>query len=386
MKSCMLFRLRSFFKLIVVLLVPAPVYGEQVSQVTGEYVVTQYSGGKPLTKTQTIEFKVSLGEYKWIISATNRESRVGEILMFDGTNTYNFMPLLQDSLSGMGANIFGIPDGKTPFYGTVISGNHYLPTWANYVHIYLPWIAYCLPPRSVDKAWPLPATLYADFLAPYGYRWDVESLNSKFIKSVSFIRDSSLDLSYKEEFLRPLFRYPPSVKLYENVEAGLELRKKTPDGFVVGTYACQKSIEVGNQIIPEVASLTRKVTYDKVIYTIWSLNMHATSIVITNGSIDCPPLPGNTFIRDYRYYMRNSNKTFPFATYSTTGAWKSNNDSELLTEREHYLKYGPNNGDYGIGSSAFSLPRKGRIILIWSLLIVTSLLTVIILVSTRKKQ
>jgi hypothetical protein len=377
---------RFVFKLMVIyLLVPTRIHGEQISQVSGKYVVTQYSAGKPLPNTQTIEFTVSLGENKWKIGATNLESQDWETLMFDGTNTYDLMPLGRHfTLSEMDTNIFGAPDGKTPFYGTVVSGNHYLPTSASFVHIYLPWIAYCLPPQSVDLAWPLPATMYADFLAPYGYRWKMESLNNRFIKSIGFIRDSSLDLSYKEEFLRPLFRYPPTVEIYENVERGLDLRKKTPDGYVVGTYTCQKSVEVGNQVIPEVASLTRKVTYDKAIYTVWGLDMHTASIVITNDTIDCPPLLGNTFIRDYRYYMRTNSKTFPFANYSTAGVWKSNNDSELLAEREHYIKHGPNNRDYGIGSSIFSLQRKGRIILIWSFFAITSLAAMTILVSAKK--
>lgn len=387
----LLFRFRHVSQVIVIFcLIVFRSYGGQILQVEGHYLVTQYAANKPLPKKVNIDFVVSLGKNKWKICATNQESKDWEALMYDGTNTYDLMPLGNHFTSAeMDTNIFGAPSKKIPFYATVTSGAHYTATAASFVHVYFPWIAFCLPPQSVNPAWPLPATMFTDFLAPYGYRWKVTPLDGRFIKSISFVRDSSLDLSHKDEYLRPLFRYPPTIERLEDVQRGLALRKATPDGYIVSTYSCQAWCNTNNELIPTEASMTRKVTYNRVLYTIWSLAMHVNGITVTKGDIERPRisrLDGKTFIRDFRYYLRSDDRTFPFATYTTADTWESGDNLKLLAERQHYMKYGPKNGDYGLGSGMFKLPRKQRVILVWSLLALISVLAVIVLVRTNIKS
>src|SRR5208282_820805 len=125
--------------------------------------------------------------------------------------------------------------------GLVCPGRQYYMVDDSFLRTDIPWIIYCLRPQDIvsDKMIS-PSAAWRIVIGSYGWRWKdiAASPDGRFLQSFSIVRDASLDLDDKSEFLRPTFEYPVSRDSYEDAMMSLKFRKRTPDGWVAKTYVC----------------------------------------------------------------------------------------------------------------------------------------------------
>ena len=382
-------------------------HSEQVINVQGHYAETNYNlAGKPsiipvgvgsvadggednMAGFLNVSFVVTLGKNTWRICATNQANE-WETLTYDGTNTY-LLTSFKGRVDPRPNKSFWAPKSGAISLGTVTAGNRYSAPGISYVEMFFPWIVYCLPPRDVSSDMTLPWGNYDISLRDYGWRWNVTpSADGRFIESFKVIRDTSLDLGYKDEFLRPTLRYPGTTEEFDKVQRTLEWRKASPNGSVEAVYTVNEWYKTNNLAVPA------SVEFEGYIYAgptntfRWNDTvLKLDQISIDEDTIKVPALAGATYVRDFRYRHRNESRIYPFAAYTQSGAWKSENDPELLAQRDDYLKHGPKYGDYGLPSDLLKLEQGNRLVLTWVLLAlaqVVAITTIFFLTKTKNKQ
>ena len=224
----------------------------------------------------------------------------------------------------------------------------------------------------------------------YGWRWkDIStSPDGRFLQGYSIVRDSSLDLDDKSEFLRPTYVYPRTIDDFEDEMRALADRKSIPDGWVSRTYLCKQWYRTNGLIIPANAEFTANVYSGGKTFLLASAVIKADKISVADGNagMAAPPLAEEAYVRDYRYTRRNQSRMFPYAEYMVSGAWKSDSDPKLLAEANYQLNHGPKFGDYGLIAKLSSSDNRGRLIFIWLSLLLVSLVAITTLVRNKLKQ
>jgi hypothetical protein len=385
-------------------------HSEQVITVQGHYAETNYNlAGKPsmipvgvgsvadggeenMAGFLNVSFVATLGKNTWRICATNQANE-WETLTYDGTNTY-LLTSFKGRVDPRPNTNFWAPKSGAISFGTVNAGNRYSAPGTSYVEMFFPWIVYGLPPRDVSSGMPLPWGNYDVSLRDYGWRWNVTpSADERFIEAFKVVRDTSLDLVYKDEFLRPTFRYPGTMQEFDMAQRTLEWRKASPNGNVEAVYTVNEWYKTNNLAVPASVEFEGYIIYAGSTNTFrWNDTvLKLDQISIDEDTIKVPALVGATYVRDFRYTRRSESRIFPFAAYTQSGAWKSGNDPELLAQRDDYLKHGPKYGDYGLPSDLLKLGQENRLVLAWALLalvqvVAIAMITIFILTKTKNKQ
>jgi len=360
--------------------------GAQMVEIRGHYTAVNLFGGRSPTERNTrVDFVATLGENAWMICATNRQNAEWEVLTFDGTNTYYLMPFSSHfNPSGADKKLFGTPKSDAALFGAINTGAHYSMPSMSHVEMFLPWMVYCLPPQGVSSNMPLPWSNYTRNLEAYGWRWNVTpSANGKFIGAFKVIRDSSFDLSEKNELLRSTLEYPRTAKDLNWLQTTLASRKLIPDGLEGATYVCKEWYKTNNMAIPADVEFRKNLfagNAKKSVALQLISALKVDQIILKEDTIKVPELTEAAYVRDYRYTLKSENRLYPFAEYAQSGDWKFGNDQELLAQRDNYLRHGPKIGNYGFGSGLLKLSEKSRRVLVWLLLGITQVIALAILV------
>jgi len=357
----------------------------QVVRITGKYSIVNYAGGKPV-ETQSVDYAVTLGANSWGITATNRQEQEWESLSYDGTNTYLLMPLKRHfDFSLIDSNTFATPPRESVFFGTINAGPRYNMPVISYVELWFPWMVYCLSPHDVSPDMPLLWKTHTMTLGAYGFRWNiVPSSDGNRIQSIAVVKDKSLDMADKGEFLRPAYDYPRTREWFASQVRSLTSRRGIPNGFVEATYTCGEWYDTSGMVLPKAAEFIQFVYWGERSFPIEALTLKADEAVVINGAVQPPLLTGPTYVRDYRYASRTEDRIYPYAHYSvTSGAWRSSDDAELLAQREDYLHNGPKFGGFGFNTG---VGFKGRRAFVWALLAFSQVLGITILVRTKLKN
>jgi hypothetical protein len=376
---------------------------EQIITIQGHYVETNYNvfSGKPIlvpvggislegapyvASFVDVGFVATLGKNTWKICATN-QAHEWETLVYDGTDTYILMPF-KSHVKPDGS--FWSPKSEAVSFGAVNAGNHYSQPSASYIRMFFPWIVYGLHPRDVSPDMPVSWDNYALSLRGYGWRWDVTpSADGRFIEAFKVVRDTSLDLSYKDEFLRPTLIYPETIDQFNMVRDTLMWRKMFPNGTLEAVYTVNSWYRTNNLAVPASAEF-KKYIYAGPTNTVLKADMvlKLDQISVNEDAIKVPALAESTYVRDFRYRRKNESRIYPFAAYTQSGAWKSGSDPELLAQMNDYLKHGHKYGDYGLSSQLLKLEEKNRLLLTWGLLALVQVaaITIFFLTRTKNKQ
>jgi hypothetical protein len=352
----------------------------QVIDVQGHYVKTLYRYGKPTSKSLRVTFSITLSTNACGIWATNMDdTSVWETVIYDGTNTYLLTPIAGHSPEA---------GGRAILCGLVNPGRQYYTMGISFLDTYIPWITYCLLPSDVTPDMHSPAANWRSNVNTYGWRWTnvVASPDGRFLQGFVIVRDSSLDLNGQNELLRTNLEYPRTIDDFQNQNQYLAYRNSIPDGWVTAKYACKQWYETNGYTIPLSAEFeSYAYTGGKTLISSSRIIQADKITVSEENTASAPPLAEKTYVRDYRYTRRSENRMFPYAEYVGSGSWKPDNDPELLAQANHYMKYGPKFGDFGVVSKYFS-PQGGRLIVIWLSLLLVNAIVIVILVRNKLKQ
>ena len=271
-----------------------------------------------------------------------------EQLVFDGTNTY---------YTSTFGDHFASPALTTNELFTSISSSAICdPGVASYLDIYVPWLVFALSPQTIAKAplksIPLPWFDAHHVPAAFGYKWEAKpSADGRFVKECEIIRDSSLDLSDEQEFLRPEFEYPCTlVNKMADLE-NLKSRRQIPGGFVVARYGCTNWLETNSMLIPQTALFTRFLYRRSTNqFQVYRAVLQAKSVVVSDSAPEPPHPPSGLTVQvyDFRYRAVNASRVFTFASYvlNTNAEYKSGSDPLLLAQRDEWLSNGRKYNDF----------------------------------------
>jgi hypothetical protein len=361
---------------------PWVAHSQSTVNIRGHYDETRFAYNKPSGDILHVAFAVTLSTNTCRICATNaNDAKVWEVVVYDGTNTYLLTPY---------PGHFVKPKEQIGLCGLVVPGRQYYYVNKSLLHTYIPWIAYCLRPDDIVPDRPSPVSSWRENIDWYGFRWkDIKSSpDQRFMQAFSIVRDTSLDLDDKQEYLRPTFEHPLTLDALEEQKDGLLRRKSIPDGWVGRTYVCTNWYQTNGFTIPADAEF-KLYTYSagKTLITLgMTIKAEKITFASDDAEVSVPPLSDKTYVRDYRYTRRSENRMFRYAEYVGTGSWKSDKDADLLAKANSYMKHGPKFGDYGLWTKFSYSEDSGRLIVIWLALLLVSAVAIAMLVRGKLKQ
>lgn len=364
---------------ILLCLMQSSILGSQVLEIAGHYDVVNYIAGKP-SKEQSFstDFVVRRSETSWDISVTNTDNpQSWEKLVYDGTNSYSLMPYEGHYES----------DLTVKFFGSVTPSSRYNMTAFSDVDIFIPWIVFALSPSFVTPEMPRPWGYIYKSLAGYGYRWSViPSEDGRFLAGFKIVRDKSLDLDEKSEFLRPNFAYPQTPEELQRQRMYLESRMGVPNGFLEATYAVDKWLETNGWTIPQESKFVRNAYGGGgVSYPAETIKIKVNQVTVRSGTIMPPALSDKTFVRDFRYTRRENDRMYRYAEYVQSGTWRAENDPSLVTEQQNYLKHGPKFGHYGFWTTWLVSQKNTKLIIVWALFVISQAVAITLLIRHKLK-
>ncbi len=369
---------------LLMLLIPKHIiYGQRTIEIRGFY-----SGSVYRKSTATYEkyglkvgFLYSSSGDTWRISATNaNESTSWEELVYDGTNTYTMMPY---------EGHFSVAQPESNLVFTTISRSSlYLAAVSDDLQLYIPWLAYGLSPqmlasnKTATLAIPLP--WYVPRVSPsaYGYRWiATPSSDGRFLESCQVVRDTSLDLSYRQELLRPELDWPLTEMDRDRCVELLGIRKTVPNGFVDTRYDCLAWYRTNGVTFPAEAEVKFYRYGQRFSCPSYIVELKTTKVKVCDDAKEVLTSPNAPyFVNDYRYRMTNSARIFRFAAYTLRpgDAWKTDHDPGLSAVAEYYLHHGPRYDRYALLGSYSRLSRFAwslvglqvfGVVLIWKMVV-----------------
>lgn len=307
--------------------------------------------GQPTPQYQAHhKFAATLSGNEWKLCVTNIDRpRWWAEIVYDGTNTYVIQPETEYGFLAKGADQVPLTNSQTAMIDNSPGFHHALDE----MNATIGWFTYGLSPRAVrtNKAglidMPTPTTSARGNLRSYGYKWVIEfSENARFVSHCEIVRDKTLDLSDKEELLRPEFDYPETLQDYNEDLMTLGLRRATPDGFIKNRYTTTEWFHTNGLSIP-LASKLEGYWWDPKNGALphpWHIfDLRATSISLSKNEENVvPEVTMPTQVQDYRYKKINESRIFKYAQYKLgAGAlWKSDKDPAIMAQVGDYLKHG----------------------------------------------
>jgi hypothetical protein len=370
---------------------PQVALGQKSVELTGELnlkVGNPRTGAPYKNQEAHSSFAVTFSGDTWKICATNLLNKKwwGEIV-WDGTNIYTMEPKGGNyyfNIPPAGENLVTIRGSRT----FEVGGDDPLGLAAL-------WVAYGLSPQNVspDKNGRREVGLPWEYPRrnpdAYGYNWVMTpTADGRFIKDCQMIRDQSLDLNEKEEFLRQEIDYPVGTQERNHFKVGLQIKKSVPSDFMAARYHCAEWCHTNGMTIPAASEF--------VIYlfgltnysnpsSVYAYPYKTAEIKVTTVNVHdeaekvLTPVTAATHVEDYRYKRMNEKRVFRYAEYklSSGDSWKSGNDPKLLAQAEYGLKHGPRLGELNVAS---------RNVVAWVLLALGIIPPIVIIFALRKKQ
>jgi hypothetical protein len=297
------------------------------------------------------------------ICVTNENRTVWTEILYDGTNTFTFVPYTPPFVSESEAQ-------SNEVLVTVSKSPYYLPSVSDWACAYIPWLAYGLNPKLVssNKAGlveiPLPWENSRIKPLAHGWSWRLSSsTDGRFIDKCKVIRDSRLDRDHSEEFLRMDINYPENLKIKNAYIDSLEYRKSIRDGFVDFDYRVNKWFATNDFSVP-VACQLDEFMYG---YKFPAVKSKLSAEIVTTDVSESlsPPSDIQRKVEDYRYKQIQHSRIYKYAAYSLAPgeAWKGPEDASILNEVAEYLKHGPKYNYYDYNGKLISLWVLGAILL-----------------------
>jgi len=373
-----------------ILLVCHQAFGSEIIQMKGTIDWQDYvpATGKPVAKYQGHhKFVATIQWPAWKICITNVERpQWWAELVCDGTNTYFIQPKTKYGFLAKGADKNPSTDTQT----VVIDKSPGFPREFDEMEASIGWFTFGLSPRSIYTNniglidMPVPTSSARDNLKSYGYKWLITwSDDGKYAKEADAVRDKALDLSDKEEMLRPNLDYPETLAKYNAYLQTLRVREATPNGFIKFHYTAEEWYHTNNILIPTASKVEvywwdmSKKTYQ---FPWHVIKLKATDITFNSEESNLlPEISMPTEVRDYRYKKANETRIFKYAEYTLNNGdfWKSDNDPAILNQVSDYLKHGRK-------YTTFSNQKKEWVA--WTLLITAiSPLVILALISLKNK-
>jgi hypothetical protein len=372
--------------------------GQDTIEIHGEYDCDHYNPQKALLYTNLsvhAVFTCILSGNSWSIFATNVDNdpesvglRTGwERIVYDGTNTYTFMPYHVEAQNKTWTT--EIHQGKGCVERVTISpGPIFLKDYDEWLQFDVIWLAYGLVPKSISTntegivEFPLPWHNARDNPMSYGSEWQITSSeDGRFVSQCRVVSNAKLTLPNDQELRRPTLSPPLSLPLRNRFNILLSLRKgDKPDGFVEATYEVKSWYKTNNYSIPVVAEELRYLNGLFTNYPTVKAHVKAAEISLKGGSEDLlPPVKVKTFVTDYRYRRVDTNTICSKVDYvlSPGSSWKSETDPKLVRQVNDFMKYGP---------ELNSVSGQSRSIFTWLLLAIIIAPLAIMLKSKTNKQ
>jgi hypothetical protein len=371
---------------VIFLLLAAPQFSraDPTIRIDGILDASRYNAvlGTPFSNTTVqVGFTVAISNDKWQICVTNLKNDEwwGEIFC-DSTNIYTLNPEGDLWLSAH-------PTSTNHVFSTISTAPLYIAPVDDTLGLATLYVTYALSPRHIvpggagGMQLPLPWNLGRSSPKGNGFRWIVTT-NSDFIESFQIIRDKSLDLSDRDEMLRPDIDFPHEVGERNSYLVSLNYRRSIPNGYLQAEFASTSTYDTNHTRIPKSSEMkyyfysSGKHPY---IYPIYKSYLKATNLALLNDfQFELPPPDIQTYVHDYRYKKLANNRLFDYADYKLQAGekWKAADDPSLMQQREYYLEHGPR---------LFSFVTR-KMILVWLLFASIMAPIPIILILKQKKQ
>jgi hypothetical protein len=297
-------------------------------------------------------FAVTLSGKAWRVCITNSDwPRWSAQLVFDGTNTYTILPF-STALHIPFGGFSGTPASASDRQAVSIEPSpRFIQEGTENMGLSLLWITYGFPCDSTNKAAPLEVPLSGarHHLASFGYRWNVfTQKGGRFVERCDMVRDTTLDLSLKNELFRRELDYPETLVAYNQHRLELASRSQLPSGFVKARYRCCDVFETNGISIPV------RSTYEVFDFNFASpskpsrpsrvIALKTTAVNLRQGT-ECllPVVSATTQVKDYRYKETDRVRMFKYAEYTLNpgDAWRSGSDPEILARVTDWMKHGP---------------------------------------------
>jgi hypothetical protein len=308
--------------------------------------------GEPHPGTRRFSWSAEISSIgTWRIASTNQASPGWvSLCVFDGTNTYFVQPSISTAASAG-------PDLPDPALDLAVVGSGPAPlTPADDVcNATALWTAFCtraaanLTPGEATPEWPIVSWYPRSNLKAWGFRMefggDAATVGGVPMPAeVKWKRDVTLMARpFDEEILRPDFLFPMdpvSKGMNEQQFYGL---KAYTNGSLGAVYSVREWSSVGTGRAPRKSALSFFGGGSK------PHEFRRMEIVVDNvrvGEVAAhqpPPIRVETRVDDYRYGEKTVRKQYPAATYfaAARGQWRSNEDPDLIRQREAYRERGP---------------------------------------------
>ncbi len=318
-------------------------------ELRGHCIVKYYnpSTGKLYSEsTETNLFCVTLGQDTYYLSVTNVAwDKLWTELIYDGTNNYYYY--ITTTVRENRAIV-----AQKKVYVEVNRKPHALLGYKA-LDIEFPWLMYCLrwallPTGQTQLVYqPFVGVRYNPELM-YGWKWEVTwSPCNNFPALIRQVRDTSLELSLREEMAREEINCPETVDEWNYFTMHLAGRRWASNEHVHLEYKCINWFCTNGVNIPleglfKINDFPRapNVTY-KWPLRIIEVRAHSISLV-PNVSPSIPRISTPVRVFDYRYRRAGNDRIFPYATYTLKPGepFRSANDPKLLAQAEQHLRRG----------------------------------------------
>ena len=303
------------FSVSLLLFTCQQIFAEQIIEIYGEYNASAYN---PRTHQPYIDdrhvhvaFVAIISGNTWKICATNLDNKTTGQLWYNGENTYTL-----NTVS------YGEPRSNA-VVATVSPSPFYLAGAADYLDISVPWLTYGLSPNTIILSKKGVLDIPLPWLTPryrpeaYGYKWIITPTSDGwFLDKCVVVRDVSLDLDEKEEFLRPELVYPDTLENLNRYKLILGLRKAIPDGFIEARYECTEWYRTNNISIP-LRSEFKYFMNPHYSFPCFEGSLAATKVIVRNERENIlPEVSKPTQVIDFRYRKANSTRIFRGALYA----------------------------------------------------------------------
>jgi hypothetical protein len=282
----------------------------------------------------------------WKVCVTNAARPAWwAVRFYDGTNTFVIRP--------SGGNFWGRTNlPRQDLQVVTISGTvHAIALDADPLAATLPCLTFGMAPQSFPgngpdtAAMPIPWTVVRDNPSAWGYRWLVTSApGAKFLQSFQVLRDSSLDLPQRQEFLRPEIDYPETTAWYDAYMKELLNRKAVSNGQLRADYECTAWFETNGMKWPQTSELRAYLPPVNGLLPARIFKLAATNFLFrpVSGEVTPAAVVIDTTVLDYRYKRVNKTRVFKYAEYLLKPGepWKAPNDPVLVAQATDWLKNG----------------------------------------------
>jgi len=319
---------------------------DQTVEIQGSVDSQEYRpSGKPFIDQQShSKFKAVLSGNAWKLEITNRDrANWWSELVYDGTNTYVIQP------SGGVWYSSNSPD-QTSYTVRVEPSARYIPAYPDPMGLYMVWFTYGLSPELLKTNkiglvdLPLASGHPRDNLNAFGFKWLVQQTdNGRFAVDFETVRDQALDLTDKEEFLRPELDYPDTLGDYNSYRSDLDYRRALATGFVKYRFRCGAWHSTNGVVVPAQSEL-KVFLNDHITNQPHRILTLKTETVSTRPGVEAllPDVSTTSRVVDYRFKKKNETRIFKYAEYTLKRGdpWKSDNDPQLIRQADKWLASG----------------------------------------------